>query len=167
MNINEAQSHSSTPADHTQLPPRRRFFKFWRCFWLSFLVVSLGYAWYCYYVPGNNIPWAKDYAAAQQVAAKSGKPVILFFTGTWCVPCRIMKRNVWADEQVAESVSASFIPVMVDVDDPGAASVISRYRVGATPITIITDAQGNVLDQQAGGMTKAGFLELLERAKRL
>lgn len=47
------------------------------------------------------------------------------------------------------------------------AAVIGRYGVGATPSTIITDAQGNVLDQRVGGMTKANFLELLERAKQL
>ena len=109
------------------------------------LVVSLGYAWYCFYVPSNNVAWAKDYTSAQQQAAQSGKPIILFFTGKWCVPCRIMKRNVWADEQVTASVNAGFIPVTIDVDDPNAAAALSRYRVGATPTTIITDPQGKVL----------------------
>ncbi len=42
-----------------------------------------------------------------------------------------------------------------------------EYHLHFTPAnTIITDPQGNVLDQQGGGMTKANFLELLERAKR-
>ncbi|HCN24662.1 MAG TPA: thiol:disulfide interchange protein, partial [Candidatus Marinimicrobia bacterium] len=82
-------------------------------------------------------------------------------TGKWCVPCRIMKRNVWADEQVTESVNAAFIPVTIDVDDPDAAAALSRYGVGATPNTIITDPQGNVLQQKEGGMGKADFLELL------
>lgn len=33
------------------LPNRLRRFHFWRWFWLTFLVVSLVYAWYCFYVP--------------------------------------------------------------------------------------------------------------------
>lgn len=167
MNTHEAQSQSPSPAGHARKSDRPGFFKFWRCFWLTFLVVSLGYAWYCFYVPSNRIDWADDYPAAQELAAESGKPIILFFSGKWCVPCRIMKRNVWADEQVADSVNTAFVPVTVNVDDPDAADVVSRYRVGATPNTIITDPQGNVLDQQAGGMNKARFLELLERVKRL
>ena len=42
-----------------------------------------------------------------------------------------MKRNVWADEQVAASVNAGFIAVTIDVDDPSVAETLSRYRVGS------------------------------------
>ncbi len=74
-----------------------------------------------------------------------------------------MKRNVWADEQVSASVNAVFIPVTIDVDDPDTALSLSLYSVGATPNTIITDSQGNVLQQKEGGMSKNEFLELLEK----
>jgi len=158
--MNEAQSQPPPSTDPASKPYRGRF-NFWRWFWLSFLVVSLGYAWYSFYVPSNNVTWAKDYASAQQKAAQSGKPIILFFTAKWCVPCRIMKRNVWADEQVEAVVKAGFTPVMIDLDDPNAAATVSGYRVVATPTTIITDAQGNVLKRVEGGMGKAEFLDLL------
>jgi thioredoxin 1 len=141
----------------------RTFFHFWRCFWLSFLVVSVAYAWYCFYTPSNSVAWAENYTQAQQQAARSEKPMILFFTGNWCVPCRMMKRNVWADEQVAAAVNAAFIPVTISVDDPIAAAAISRYSVGGTPKTIITDSQGVVLQQKQGGMGKTEFLEMLGR----
>ena len=159
--MTDALSQSPPPADPASQPHRGKVFRFWRCFWIVILVVSLGYAWYCFYAPSNNIAWADDYTSAQQQATQSGKPIILFFTGKWCVPCRIMKRNVWADEQVTASVNAAFIPVTIDVDDPDAAAALSRYRVGVTPNTIITDPQGNVLQQKEGGMDKAEFLELL------
>jgi len=161
--MTDALSQSPPPADPASQPHRGKVFRFWRCFWIVILVVSLGYAWYCFYAPSNNIAWADDYTSAQQQATQSGKPIILFFTATWCSPCRIMKRNVWADEQVAASVNAAFIPVMIDRDDPDAAAALSRYRVGATPTTIITDPQGKVLEQVEGGMAKTDFLELLGR----
>ena len=159
--MSDTLSQSPPPADPAAQPHRGKVFEFWRCFWLVFLVVSLGSGWYCFYAPSNNIAWADDYTSAQQQATQSGKPIILFFTGKWCVPCRIMKRNVWADEQVTASVSAAFIPVMIAVDDPDAAAALSRYRVGVTPITIITDPQGDVLQWKKGGMDKAEFLEWL------
>jgi thiol:disulfide interchange protein len=74
-----------------------------------------------------------------------------------------MKRNVWADEQVAASVNSGFVPVTFDVDDPDAAAALSRYRFGATPTTIIADPQGKVLQQVEGGMGKTDFLELLAK----
>ena len=160
--MNDAQFQSPQTTDPAAKPDRGKSHPFWRWFWITFLVVSLGYASYCFYVPfTNNIAWASDYSSAQQQASRSGKPIILFFTGKWCVPCRIMKRNVWADKQVTASVNARFIPVTIDLDDPEAAATVSRYRIGTTPTTIITDPQGKVLQQVQGGMGKTDFLELL------
>jgi protein disulfide-isomerase len=151
---------SQNPADPASKPVRAKF-NFWRWFWIATLVVSLPYAWYCFYVPSNNIDWAANYTSAQQKASQTGKPVILFFTGKWCVPCRIMKRTVWADEQVTASVNKSFIPVTIDVDDSESAAVRSRYSVGVTPSTIITDSNGIVLQHKVGGLGKTDFLEML------
>ena len=76
-----------------------------------------------------------------------------------------MKRNVWADQQVTATVNAAFIPVMIDVDEPDAAAAMTRYRVGATPITIVVDPQGDVLNYKQGGIGKAEFLELIGTLK--
>ena len=73
-----------------------------------------------------------------------------------------MKREVWADDQVMATVNADFIPVTIDVDNSNATETLSRYGIGATPNTIITDSQGNVLQQRQGRISKPDFLELLE-----
>ncbi len=159
--MNEMPSQLPSSGNSEPPPDRKRRFHFWRCFWLTFLVVSLAYAWYSFYVPTNNIAWADNHTSAQQQAADSGKPIILYFTGEWCVPCRVMKRQVWADEDVKTSVNAQFIPVAIDVDDPDNAAVLARYNVGGAPVTIITDPQGNALRWRAGGIGKSEFLELL------
>ena len=160
--MNDTQSQSPPSTDPASQPHRGKF-NWWRWFWLGTLVVSLGWAWYDFYVPANKVTWAKDYASAQKQSAQSGKPMILFFTAKWCVPCRIMKRSVWADERVEATVNAGFTTVMIDMDDPDAAATLSRYHVSATPTTIITDPQGKVLEQVTGGMGKTDFLELLSR----
>ena len=150
------------PHGDTESPPdRKRVFHFWRCFWLTFLVASLSYAWYSFYVPTNSIAWADNYTSAQQQAADSGKPMILYFTGKWCVPCRIMKRQVWAGKQVTTSFNSQFIPVAIDVENPDDAAVSARYNVGGSPATIVTDPQGHVLRWRAGRIGTSEFLELL------
>ncbi len=159
--MNNMRSPFSASGDCESPRNGRPFFHFWRCFWLTFLVVSLPVAWYCYYVPSNRIAWAESYAVAQTQAIQSEKPVILYFTGKWCVPCRIMKRNVWADEQVMASVNSQFVPVAIDVDDPDDAAVMARYKVEGPPVTIITDSRGSVLRWRAGGIGKIEFLEFL------
>ncbi|MCA8997097.1 MAG: thioredoxin family protein [Planctomycetaceae bacterium] len=159
--MNESLSQLPSSGNSEPPPDRKRVFHFWRCFWLTFLVVSLAYAWYSFYVPTNSIAWADNYTSAQQQAADSGKPIILYFTGEWCVPCRVMKRQVWADEEVKTSVNAQFIPVAVDVDNPDDAAVLARYNVRGAPVTIITDPQGNALRWRVGGIGKSEFLEFL------
>ena len=158
--MNDAPSQSP-PTTAPAAQPHRGKFNFWRWFWLGTIPISLVWVWYDFYVPSNHIAWAKDYAAAQQHAAQTGQPIILFFTGKWCVPCHIMKRTVWADRQVEATVKAGFIPVMIDLDDPHAAETVSRYRVVGTPTTIIIDPKGNVLQRVEGGMGKTDFLKLL------
>lgn len=135
--------------------------RFAQVFWLSFLVGSLAYAWYSFYAPPNRIAWVEDFATAQQEAVESDKPILLFFTGAWCSPCQVMKRQVWADDEVTSAVHAAFIPVEIDVDDAGAAETLSRYWDGVTPTTVITDPNGNVLHRVRGKMSKGDFLELV------
>ena len=141
----------------------------WIWFWRVTLIVSLSYAWYCFYVPSNDIVWSKNYTSAQNEAFQSGKPIILFFTGKWCVPCKVMKRQVWADNQVMNTVNAAFIPVTIDVDDPDNASLLVRYNIAGTPtpITIITDSKGNALEWRVGGIGKSEFLELLRESSSI
>ncbi|WP_404309843.1 thioredoxin family protein [Neorhodopirellula lusitana] len=143
-------------------PQPKPLFHFWRCFWLTFLVVSLGYAWHCFYVPANEIAWENDYASAKQQAAKADKPILLYFTANWCVPCRVMKRQVWADSQVKELVNAEFVPVAIDVSDPENAEVMAAYAIQGPPVTIVCDSQGKVLDWRAGRISQPVFLELLD-----
>lgn len=159
--MSELPSQTPSPGSSEPTPVRKRRVHFWRGFWLTFLVVSLAYAWHSFYVPENDIAWADSYASGQQQAVESGKPMVLYFTGEWCVPCRVMKRQVWADEEVKKSIDQQFIPVAIDVDEPENADVLKRYKIGGAPVTIIVDAKGNALRWRAGGIGKSEFLELL------
>ena len=135
---------------------------FWKIFWLLFLVCSLGYAWYSFYVPKNKADWVTDFNSAKQLAESSDKDLLLFFTGEWCVPCRIMKREIFADETVMDAITAKAVPVMIDIDDPKFEEVVNKYDVRGTPVTLFTDSQGEVIDYAVGKMKKEEFINLLE-----
>ena len=72
-----------------------------------------------------------------------------------------MKRQVWADEEVATAVNSQSIAVSIAVDNPDNVALLTRYNVGGAPVTIITDPQGNALRWRAGGIGKTEFLDLL------
>ncbi|NNL16151.1 MAG: DUF255 domain-containing protein, partial [Flavobacteriaceae bacterium] len=106
---------------------------FWQWFWLTFLVASLAYAWYSFYVPSNDVVWADNMVQARKIANDSDKNMLLFFTGKWCVPCRIMKREVFADGDVMKAINAQVVPIMISVDDPNAEELVKQYNIGGTP----------------------------------
>jgi protein disulfide-isomerase len=164
MDTNELPSTGSS--DNPGHAPKKKSHPFWRWFWLTFLVASLGYAWYSFYVPSNEVAWAEDIASARDIASESGKPVMLFFTATWCVPCRIMKREVFADSEVMKAINSKVIPVMVYADSAGGEAAFHQYNVQGTPITIFTDPQGAVLDYAVGGIGKAAFMDMLGKLDR-
>lgn len=134
---------------------------FWKWFWLTFLVVSLAYAWYSFYAPSNDIEWVNDITSTQELTNNSKKNTILFFTGKWCSPCRIMKREVFSDKEVEGIINSQFTPVIIDIDNANTKEIVKYYKVGATPTTIIVDSQGEVLDYVVGKIEKKKFLEML------
>lgn len=87
---------------------------------------------------------------------------LFFFTGKWCSPCRIMKREVFADKEVETIINAHFTPVMIDVDNPNSIELLRYFKVNATPTTIILDSQGEVLDYAMGKVEKKKFLEMIK-----
>jgi thiol:disulfide interchange protein DsbD len=57
-----------------------------------------------------------DYDEALALAKKTGKPIMIDFTGWACVNCRKMEENVWPDARVKELME-KYILVSLYVDD--------------------------------------------------
>ncbi|MBC2845082.1 thioredoxin family protein [Winogradskyella flava] len=134
---------------------------FWSFFWLTFLVLSLWYAWYSFYAPSNDITWTDNIESAQKLANNSDKNIMVFFTAEWCSPCRIMKRQVFADSEVKKAIDSKVVQVEINIDDPNAESLVKQYNIGATPTTIFINPEGKVIDYYVGKVGKTKFLEML------
>mgnify|MGYP000147384487 CR=1 FL=1 len=154
------ETHSSFKSSKTL------FQLFWKWFWLTFLVVSLAYAWYSFYAPSNNIAWNNSITSVETLINKSDKNTLLFFTAEWCSPCQIMKRTVFADQEVMQVVNTETTPVMIDIDNPNTKELVKHYKIGATPTTVIVDSEGTVLDYAVGKIEKEKFLEILNNLNK-
>ena len=141
---------------------KKKSHPFWSFFWLIFLIVSLWYAWYSFYVPTNDIAWSNDIVKSKVLAKNSNKNILIFFTGKWCSPCRIMKREVFADNEVMKAIDTKVVPVEINIDDPNTEKLVKQYNIGATPTTIFIDTNGKVIDYEVGKVDKTKFLEMLK-----
>jgi thiol:disulfide interchange protein DsbD len=110
-----------------------------------------------------------DYDAGLAAARRSGKPVLVDFSGYGCVNCRKMEASVWTDPKVKDIIENDYILVSLMVDDKTPLdapivitengkqrtlrtvgdkwSYLQRYKFGANaqPFYVLVDADGQPL----------------------
>ncbi|RTY87987.1 cytochrome c biogenesis protein CcdA [Flavobacterium sp. GT3R68] len=112
-----------------------------------------------------------DYDKGLAYAKKVNKPIMLDFTGHACVNCRKMENNVWSEDEILPILKNDVVLISLYVDDkrelPKAAQVvsatsgelletigdkwsdfmISKYKTNTQPLYVITDLEGNSLNE--------------------
>jgi thiol:disulfide interchange protein len=113
---------------------------------------------------GGLVKWrAPD---GTEVAAEGDKPILYDFSATWCEPCKRMDREVFANEESAALINASFVAVHVDDDDQAmpAAALRSRHHVEALPTLVVVRPGGGDPRRLQGYPGKQRVLSFLKHA---
>jgi thiol:disulfide interchange protein len=106
----------------------------------------------------DRIPWQHDLPAAQTASTRESKPVLLYFTASWCGPCKRMKETTWADERVATALT-KYIPVKIDIDQQK--DVALKYGVDGIPRVDVISPDGSHKVIMTGAAGPDEFLSLL------
>lgn len=101
--------------------------------------------------PGSKIHWTTNYEQAVQQAKSSGKPILLFFTGSdWCGWCHKLENEALHTPEFADLVGDRFIYVFVDFPlknplDPETTrqnkELQKRFDIRGYPTIIILDPE--------------------------
>ena len=75
---------------------------------------------------------------------------IMFFTASWCAPCKTVKRMLGANPDIAERIA------VVDIDTEAGEAAMRKYRVKAIPCFI----RGN--ERHVGALNKRELLAFME-----
>ncbi len=94
-------------------------------------------------------------------AAKTGKPVYLYWGAEWCPPCHAIKATVFRSPEFIER-SKLFVPVYLDGDEQNAQAAGQRFGVLGYPTMIVFDAGGNELTRIPGGIDLEAYANVLD-----
>jgi thioredoxin-like negative regulator of GroEL len=108
--------------------------------------------------PNEIIPWRTDFAAATEEARRDGKPVLAYFTATWCGPCRTLSHTTWADTRVDDALRA-YVPVKIDIDRRR--DLAEAYGIRAVPTFAVLGSNDRPLRQTDGALPPDDFLRWL------
>lgn len=125
----------------------------------------------------------EDYDKGLAYAKTVNKPIMLDFTGYACVNCRKMENNVWSDPRVLSILKNEVVLISLYVDDkrelPKSEQhvskttgseietvgdkwtdfMISKYKTNTQPLYVLTDLEGNNLNQDKPTISYVGVDE--------
>ncbi|HRI89616.1 MAG TPA: thioredoxin family protein [Candidatus Hydrogenedentes bacterium] len=105
-----------------------------------------------------EIPWSDDYAASFAKAKEEQRPIILDFTAEWCVWCKRLDEEVYADASIAEALK-DFVCIRIDVDKQP--NVALAYSVQSMPRTVVINVHDEIVGDLNGYAPLGPFLEFI------
>jgi len=125
----------------------------------------------------------EDYDKGLAYARKVNKPIMLDFTGYACVNCRKMENTVWIDKHILPILKNQVVVISLHVDDKrdlpkneqfvskttGSSIqtigdkwtdfMISKYKTNTQPLYVLTDLDGNNLNDKTPTISFVGVEE--------
>jgi thioredoxin-like negative regulator of GroEL len=92
------------------------------------------------------------------LASERREPVLVYFTASWCVPCKLMSRLILGDPLV-EAALTNMDHVAIDIEENG--KLAAKFGVSAVPTFVFLSAEGEEVDRFTGFRPADEFLQWL------
>lgn len=101
----------------------------------------------------------------QLATAKKDNKIIFFDAYTsWCGPCKMMAKDVFTRDSVADMFNQTFLNVKYDMEKGEGPALKDKYEVSAYPTYLFINGDGEVVHKIVGSMPAAEFIAEASKA---
>ncbi|MNK14976.1 Thioredoxin-1 [compost metagenome] len=102
---------------------------------------------------------------SQLVTAKKENKLIFFDAYTsWCGPCKMMAKNVFTKDSVADLFNATFHNVKYDMEKGEGPALKDKYEIAGYPTYLFIDGDGEIVHKIVGSMSASEFMTEANKA---
>jgi len=116
-----------------------------------------------------------SYKDAIESNKKNGKPILVEFHASWCIPCLKMEKTVFNDPAVIKELNANFYFVRLDIEKDQEIfcegetlhilGCMELWELEGIPAFAVLDKDGKLRHLVSGEFKKTEFLNLLKAIK--
>ena len=115
----------------------------------------------------GELTWHQSRATAFEEAQRTGRPVLIDFTGYTCTNCRHMEATVLSKPEIAERIDRHFVPLQLWTDDGETGPALQRYQLELTgrialPTYAVVHPDGRLLTQLSGVVSQERYADFLD-----
>lgn len=111
---------------------------------------------------GQIVFFEGDFKDARKKAEEENKNLFVDFYAEWCVPCKLMDKDVFSRKEVGDYFNEKFVCCRLDAEQAENKPLAKKYGVNAFPTMIVMDAGGKELKKLKGAY---GVEQLLKEVK--
>ena len=110
------------------------------------------------------VDWQNSYAPALARAKKEKKLVMVDIYATWCLPCKQLEKETFANKDVEARLSNQVISVKLDLEKIlDNAELAKQFARDTIPYVVFLDSDGKKLSEFVGFLTADEFLKELDK----
>ncbi|MRT94666.1 thioredoxin family protein [Ancylomarina sp. 16SWW S1-10-2] len=98
-------------------------------------------------------------------AKKENKLIFVDCYTSWCGPCKMMTKDVFTQDHVADYFNSNFVNFKVDMEKGEGPSLKPGWKINAYPTFLVINADGEVIHRVVGAYQADEFINYMKEAQ--
>ncbi|NNE28432.1 MAG: DUF255 domain-containing protein [Saprospiraceae bacterium] len=114
--------------------------------------------------PGIDFITSNSMESVLAQAETSGKLVFVDIMAEWCLPCKMMDKDVFSDPDIGDFMNENFINYKIDAEKENGPVVAMVYQVQAYPTLLFVNSRGDIINKKVGAIYHSELMEMARSA---